>query len=158
MMSNHLTEEQIQGNLDGQDSFDSKAIKEHLKVCASCQKSLVEYRKLYTALNTDLFSALPNDFSEQVVSAVSGSRESRWQLFESGFIIAFFLFGVAASIYFVNPLPFLTNTATNIFNSLSGFATKILPELNGNLPIFIVAILIFLLVELIDKKVLRSRL
>ena len=158
MRSNHLTEEQIQGYLDDQDSFDSKAIKEHLKVCASCQKSLEEYRKLYSALNTDLFSALPNDFSEQVVSAVSGSRESRWQLFESGFIIAFFLFGVAASIYFINPLPFLTNTAINIFNSLSGFATKILPELNGNLPIVIVAILIFLLVELIDKKVLRSRL
>ena len=157
-MSNHLTEEQIQGYLDDQDSFDSKAIKEHLKVCASCQKSLEEYRKLYTALNTDLFSALPNDFSEQVVSAVSGSRESRWQLFESGFIIAFFLFGVAASLYFINPLPFLTNTATNIFNSLGGFAIKILPELNGNLPIFIVAILIFLLVEVIDKKILRSRL
>ena len=158
MMSNHLTEEQIQGYLDDQDRFDSIAIKEHLKVCASCQKSLEEYRKLYTALNTDLFSALPNNFSEQVVSVVSGSRESRWQLFESGFIIAFFLFGVAASIYFINPLPFLTNTATNIFNSLSGFATKILPELNGNLPIFIVAILIFLLVEIIDKKILKPRL
>ena len=157
-MSNHLTEEQIQGYLDKQDSFDSKAIEEHLRVCASCRKSLEEYRKLYTALNTDLFSALANDFSEQVVSAVSGSRESRWQLFESGFIIAFFLIGVAASLYFINPLPFLTNAATNIFNSLGGFATKILPELNGNLPIFIVAILIFLLVELIDKKILRSRL
>ena len=158
MMSNHLTEEQIQGYLDDQDRFDLKAIEEHLRVCASCQKSLEEYRKLYTALNTDLFSALPNNFSEQVVSVVSGSRESRWQLFESGFIIAFFLFVVAASIYFINPLAFLTNTATNIFISLSGFATKILPELNGNLPIFIVAILIFLLVEVIDKKILRSRL
>ena len=157
-MGNHLTEEQIQGYLDEQDSFDSKAIEEHLRVCASCQKNLEEYRKLYTALNTDLFSALSNDFSEQVVSAVSGSRESRWQLFESGFIIAFFLIGVAASLYFINPLPFLTNAATNIFNSLGGFAIKILPELNGNLPIFIVAILIFLLVEVIDKKSLRSRL
>ena len=156
-MSNHLTEEQIQSYLDKKDSMNSIGIEKHLERCVSCQKNLEEYRNLYSALNTDLFSGLPKDFSAKVVSAVSDPQESRWQIFESGFIIAFFLFGIAASIYFVNPLPFLTNAASNIFNFLGGYATKYLPELNGNLPIFIVAILIFLVVEVVDKKILRSR-
>jgi hypothetical protein len=88
----HLTEEQIQGYLDKQKSSDTINIEDHLKVCASCQKNLEEYRELYTALNTDHFPSLSKDFSAQIVSAVSDPQESRWQLFESGFTIAFFLF------------------------------------------------------------------
>jgi hypothetical protein len=156
-MSNHLTEEQIQSYLDKKDSMNSIGIEKHLENCVPCQKNLEEYRNLYSALNTDLFSGLPKDFSAKVVAAVSEPQESRWQLFESGFTIAFFLFGIAASLYFFNPLPFLGNIASNIFNNLGGYASKFLPELNGNTPIFIVAILIFLLFEIIDKKILRSR-
>jgi len=157
-MNDHLTDEQIQAYLDKQENYDSKTTKDHLNVCMSCRRRVEEYGELYTALNTDLFTSLPKNFSEQVVSAVSDPQESRWRFFESGFIIAFFLFGIAASIYFVNPLPFLLNVANNIINNLGGYVTKYLPELNGSLPIFVVAIVILLLVEVIDKKVLRSRL
>lgn len=157
-MSNHLTDEQIQGYLDNQDSFDNTYILEHLRTCTSCQEILEEYRELYTALNTDPYPALSNDFSAQIVSTISNPEESRWQLFESGFTIAFFLFGIAASLYFVNPLPFIANAVSNIVGNLGEYATKFLPELNGSLPIFIVAIVIFLLVEIIDKKILRPRL
>jgi hypothetical protein len=118
---------------------------------------LNEYKQLYGLLETDPFPELSKDFTESVVSKVTSSTESRWQFFESGSIIAFFLFGIAAALYFVNPLPFITNISTTLFSTLSEFVVKFLPELNGHSPIFVVAILIFLLVELIDKKVLRSR-
>jgi len=157
-MSNHLNDEQIQSYLDNQDRFDKTYIQEHLKTCTFCQENLKEYRNLYTALNTDSFPALPKDFSTQIVSAISNPQESRWQFFESGFIIAFFLFGISASLYFVNPLPFIANVVSNIIGNLGEYATKFIPELNGGLPIFIVAIVIFLLVEIIDKKILRPRL
>jgi hypothetical protein len=157
-MPNHITEEQIQTYLDKQENHDVRSIEEHLKGCADCMKSLERYRQLYEELNKDPFPALSKDFSEQLVSIISGSRESRWRFFESGFTIAVFLFGIAAGLYFVNPLPFLTNVVKSIFENLGGYVTKFLPESNGYLPIFIVAILIFLLVEILDKKVIKSRL
>ena len=157
-MSNHHTEEQFQDYLDNLDNFDKIDFEEHLRICGSCQKSLEEYRELYTALNTDPFPGLSKDFSSQMVSAISDPQESRWQLLESGFTIALFLFGIAATLYFVNPLPFLTNVAKNILNNFGEYATKFLPDFNGSMSIFIAAIIIFILVELIDKKLLRSRL
>jgi len=157
-MSNHLTEEEFQDYLDKNTRLSSRDIEEHINICGTCQKSLEVYRELYTALETDPFPALTEDFSAQIVSKISEPQESRWQLFESGSIIAFFLFGIAASVYFVNPLPFLTNVVNNIIGNLGAYATKFLPEFNGSLPVFIVAIVILLLVEIIDKKLLRPRL
>jgi hypothetical protein len=112
---------------------------------------------IYKALGVNPFPALSKSFSEQVILKISGPKRSRWHFFESGFTIAFFLFGMAASLYFVNPLPFISTFTNNLFGYLGGIASKFLPELNGNIPIFVVAILIFFLIELIDKKVLRSR-
>jgi len=157
-MSNHITDIQLQAYLDKQDGLETTNIEEHLKLCASCQKNLEEYQDIYTILNTDPFGKLSRDFSTKIVSAISDPQESRGRLFESGSIIAFFLFGIAVSVYFVNPFPVITNISNNIFINLSEYATKFLPELNGNLPVFIVAILIFLLVEVIDKKILKPRL
>jgi hypothetical protein len=156
-MIRHLSDEQIQSYLDKQPNQNIQMIEEHLSACPSCMKSVQEYRQLYTSLETDPFPSLSTDFTERVVSRVSGSEESRWQFFESGFIITFFLFGIAAALYFVNPLPFLTNSINTLVVTISEFAAKFLPELNGNTPIFVVAVLIFLLVELVDKKLLRSR-
>jgi hypothetical protein len=157
-MNDHITEEQIQDYLDKQDSINTSDIEKHLQICSSCQKNLAEYQELYTVLNSDPFPELPKDFSTQVLSAVSDTQESRKQLFESGSIMAFFLFGIAASLYFVNPLPFLTNVITNMMNHLGEYASQFLPELNGNIAIYIAAILIFLLVEIVDKKILKPRL
>ena len=157
-MNDHITEEQIQDYLDKQDSFDTTDIEKHLKICSSCQKNLAEYQELYAALKSDPYPDLPKDFSTRLLSAISDTQEDKKQLFESGSIMAFFLFGIAASLYFVNPLPFLTSIATNIMNNLGEYTSKFLPELNGNTPIFIAAILIFLLVEIIDKKILKPRL
>ena len=157
-MNNHLTEEQFQDYLDNLDNFDKIDSEEHLRICDSCQKNLAIYQELYTALKTDPFPSLSENFSSQIVSAISDPQESKWQLFESGITIAFFLFGIAASLYFVNPLPFLSNVVKNILNSLGEYAVKFFPDFNGSMSIFIVAIIIFLLVEILDKKIIRSRL
>jgi hypothetical protein len=156
-MSDHITEEQIQLYLDNKDDTKFSSIRDHLDACPSCMKNVERYDQLYIALNLDPFPALPEDFSRELLSKIAGSQKSRYNIFESGFTIAFFLFGIAASLYFVNPLPFISKITNSTITYLSEITSKFLPELNGNTPIFIVAILIFLLVELIDKKVLRSR-
>jgi hypothetical protein len=156
-MSDHLTEEQIQLYLDKQEFKDMGLIDEHLQSCVSCIKSVEHYKMIYKALGASPFPALSKGFSEQVILKISGQKRSPWHFFESGFTIAFFLFGIAASIYFVNPLPFISTFINNLFRYMGGIASKFLPELNGNIPIFVVAIFIFLLIELIDKKVLRPR-
>lgn len=154
-MNDHITEDQIQDYLDQQDSFPATDIEKHLKICSSCQKNLEEYQELYIALKSEPFSDLSKNFPTRVLSAISDTHEDKKQLFESGSIMAFFFIGIAASLYFVNPLPFFTNVITNMINHLGEFTSKFLPELNGNTPIFIAAILIFLLVEIIDKKILK---
>ena len=156
-MSDHLSEEQIQLYLDNQEIPNVKTVEKHLNECSDCRKRMEEYRQVYVALSSDPFPALPKEFSKQVVSRISGTSESKWQFFESGFIVAFFLIGAAVGLYFINPLPFLSNSIGNFFNNIGGYTTKFLPELNGHIPILIVAVLIFLLVEVIDKKVIRSR-
>ena len=156
-MSDHLTEEQIQSYLDKLESQDVESIEEHLQTCPSCIKNVEDYKMIYLALGTSPFPALSKSFSEQVILKITGQKRSRWYFFESGFTIAFFLFGIAASLYFVNPLPYISTFINNLFGYLGGVVSKFLPELDGNVPIFIVAIFIFFMIELIDKKVLRSR-
>jgi len=156
-MSDHLTEEQIQLYLDNKEDTKLSSIRDHLDSCPSCMRNVERYKQLYHALAVDPFPALSEDFSREILSKISGSQKSRYNIFESGFTIAFFLFGIAASLYFVNPLPFLSKITNSTLTYLGGITSKFLPELNGNTPIFVVAILIFLVVELIDKKILRSR-
>jgi hypothetical protein len=157
-MSDHLTEELIQLYLDKNEDVNLNYIEEHLNQCPSCLKNIEAYRQIYIGLNSNPFPTLPKDFSQNVLSKISGKEESKLQFFESGIIIAFFLFGIAASLYFVNPLPFITDVTYKIVSYLGGYVSKFLPESNGYLPIFIVAILIFLLVEILDKRVIKSRL
>lgn len=157
-MSDHITEEQIQAYLDKQSSLEAIKIEEHLKICSFCQKSMEEYQEVFAILNTDPNTSLSVDFSKKLISAITAPQETKRRLFESGFIITFFLFGITGSVYFVNPLPFLINFANNFIIKLSGYADNFLPDLKGNYTIFVAALLIFLLVEVIDKKLLRSRL
>jgi hypothetical protein len=156
-MSDHLTEEQIQLYLDNKEDTKLSSIRDHLDSCPSCMRNVERYKQLYHALAIDPFPALSENFSQDIISKLSGSQKSRYHIFESGFTIAFFLFGIAASLYFFNPLPFISKITNSTIAYLGEITSKFLPEMNGNIPIFVVALLIFLLVELIDKKVLRSK-
>ena len=156
-MSDHITDEQIQIYIDERDRSEVVEIEEHLKTCQLCRKNLEEYQILFKALNTDPITNLSTDLSAKITSAISASNETRGRLFESGIIIAFFLLGIATSVYFINPIPFLASASSQLFNNLSGHVIKFLHGLNGNLSLLFVAILIFLLVEVIDEKILSSR-
>jgi hypothetical protein len=158
MSSDHLSDDQIQAYLDSQEIIDKELIEEHLKYCSSCQKNITFYRELYKSLDYDLMPSLPKNFAKQVISGISGTEDSRWYKFESGFIISFFLISIAAVFYFINPLPQLLELGSSIISNTGGFISKWLSVLNGNIPLIVVAFVIFLLIEVVDKKILRPKL
>lgn len=159
MRSDHLTDEQIQAYLDGQMAArDKTPIDIHLHACARCLHELMIYRDLYSSLEQDSLPELSADFADRVVSKLKSSGQTWWDKMESGFIVSLTLITLATSLYFVNPLPWLTNTGMSLLNSLPAYGSSLLEKLNGNLPFVLVALLIFFLIELFDKKLLKPRL
>ncbi len=158
MTRDHLSDEQIQAYLDGQPSINTIKIEEHLKICPTCQKNLELYQEVYTSLGTDLLPALPKNFSKGVVSAVSGKSESLWQKLESGLILSFFLISIALCIYFLNPLPQILKTGSSIIGLAGGFLNDLIALFNGNIPLMIIALIILFLIEVLDRRLLKSKL
>jgi len=157
MNDNHLSDDQIQNYLDNPQSSDREKIDQHLSRCSICQQTVNQYCVLYADLKIDFTPVFSKNFSRNVTTALSGSEETRWQKYESGFIVAFFLIGIAVSLYFLNPLPHLTSAGSAIVNYIREYLIKFVPDINGNLPFVIVAILIFFLVQLFDKKLIKPK-
>jgi hypothetical protein len=158
MTRDHLSDEQIQAYLDGQTSIDITKIEEHLKFCQACQKNLGLYREVYTSLETDHLPVLPKNFSKGVVLAVSGKSERLWQKLESGFILSFFLISIALCIYFLNPLPQILEAGSSIIRLGGGFLNDIIALFNGNISLMIIALVILFLIEVLDRRLLKSKL
>ena len=158
MTRDHLSDEQIQAYLDGQLSINTNKIEEHLESCPGCQKNLMVYREVYTSLGTDHLPALPKNFSKGVVSAVSGKSESLWQKLESGSILSFFLISIALCFYFLNPLPQILKAGSSMIHFVGELFNDALAMFNGNVPLMIIALVILFLIEVLDRRLLRSKL
>ncbi len=157
MTNNHLSDEQIQQYLDDKNKNNGLAIEKHLENCPDCQHTLNLYKDLYTSLQKDFIPEFSPAFSKKVITKVQATGESRWERLESGFIISIILIGLAVSFYFINPLPLLTETGNSLLNSLPSYGSALLSKLNGNLSFVLIAVVIFLLVEVFDKKLLKPK-
>ena len=155
MTNNHLSDEQIQQYLD--DKNTNNGIEKHLQNCPDCQHNFSLYKDLYTSLHKDFIPELSPAFSKNVISSLGTTGESRWEKLESGFIVSIILIGLAISFYFINPLPLLTETGNSLLNSLPAYGSDLLSKLNGNLSFVLVAVVIFFLVEVFDKKLLKPK-
>jgi len=154
----HLSDEQIQDYLDNRISDNSSSLTNHLSQCAQCRDQLTLYRELYLLLGKDAVPKLSLDFADRVVAQLPAAGSRRWEKLESGFIAAIILVTLAVSTYFVNPLPLLIETGKSLWHSLPFQNSDLLTKLNGNLSLLLIVILIFLLVEVFDKKLLKHKL
>jgi len=157
MSQQHLNDEQIQDYLDNRMTDKSSSVANHLRQCAQCQHELALYRELYMTLEKDPVPKLAVDFADRVIAQLPGAGMSRWEKLESGFIAAIILIALAVSTYFVNPLPLLIETGKSLWHSLPLLNNDLLTKLNGNLPLLLIAIVIFLLVEVFDKKLIKHK-
>ena len=157
MSDTHLTDDQIQSYLDNPEITNREKIEQHLSICSICRQAVAQYRALYTDLQKDFAPAFSRNFSKNVITALSGSEENRWQRYESGFIAAFFLVGIAVSFYFLNPLPHLTSAGVAIVDYVKEYLFKYVTNINGNLPFIAIAIVIFFLVQIFDKKLIKPK-
>lgn len=153
----HLSDDQIQNYLDNPRSSEREKIDQHLSSCSICQQTVHHYRTLYADLTLDFTPAFSKNFSKNVITALSSLEESRLQRYESGFIVAFFLIGIAVGLYFLNPLPHLTSVGNDIVIYIKVYLIKYVPDINFNLPFVVVVILIFFLIQILDKKLIKPK-
>jgi hypothetical protein len=157
MIDNHLNDEEIQQYLDRTNPQERFAIDEHLKTCTGCQRQVELYMNLYNILDKDPVADLSPEFSEHVISNIKQLKEDKLEKYESGFYISLVLIGIAVCFYFINPLPLIAQTGSTILGDLPAFGAELISKLNGNLPFVLIAAIIFLLVELFDKKILKTK-
>ena len=157
MSQEHLNDKQIQDYLDNRTPDKSSFVANHLRQCTRCRQELALYRELYMTLEKDPLPKLPVDFADKVIARLPVAGGSRWDKLESGFIAAIILVTLAVSTYFVNPLPLLIETGKSLWHNLPFLNSDLLSKLNGNLSLLLIAVLIFLLVEVFDKKLIKHK-
>jgi hypothetical protein len=79
MNHEHLTDKQIQEMLDARIYHSGPILPMHLGTCASCQKRLESFRRLYAGLAADPGFALPPAFADSVLAKIPVSRPLFWQ-------------------------------------------------------------------------------
>jgi hypothetical protein len=164
----HISDEDLQAYLDGDTAIDTAEIEQHIKSCTVCQTALRAYQEVYHAIESEPVAELAADFSSKVVADIKGKLENKSQLQETLLLLAFFLVGSGVSFYLVNPLPSLINKfkEMNIFKEMNSFKEmfssalqfidQLLPALNGYASIIVMAVLILIVVQILDKKILKT--
>lgn len=109
MNDQHLTDDQLQGFLDG-DMAEIETIRAHLKSCPHCREALADYKALYSNLETDPDFSLPADFAESVLAGIPESKvetdtesDKRYAIRDSVFVFAAFAAVIAGVIYLFEP-------------------------------------------------------
>jgi len=157
MKTPHLSDEQIQSYLDKTSLSDRDVVESHLNACHSCQINVKAYQEVYRAIETVQIPELSAEFINRVMSDIKKKIENKAQLKETLALIGLFLIGSAVSFYLVNPFTGLTNMFKGLFNGAIQFIEKLLPNFPGFTSIIIMVVLIFIVIEVLDKKVLKSK-
>ncbi len=155
MKQGHLTEYQLQQYLDGQQPENSD-IAAHLSGCHTCREALESYRIVYGALSAAPAVHLTASLRNRVMAQIKPAGRFKIS-FETGFSIAFLL---AAMI----TVGYLTGFSVD-FGLITGFFTGLadqLPKINiriisDNIMFILVPLLIIIVIELLDKKVIKLK-
>jgi hypothetical protein len=155
MNGQHLTEFQIQQYLDGR-TPDRAEIKAHLHVCSTCRENLEAYRIVYGYLSEAPDLPVTSGFRNRVLAQIRPARRFRFS-FESGLSILFFLISMITVGYvtgFSIDLSMISGFFAGLFDLLPKFNIKMISD---NFLFILVPLLIILVIELLDKKVLKLK-
>jgi len=99
----HLTDDEIQGYLDGDLPGRRKECAAHLEICPDCRLRLDQYRAIAAELKIDRIPALSPNFTASVMAGIG--PEKPVTIFPKATVwlsyAALFIFGIAVSIYFM---------------------------------------------------------
>jgi len=155
MKQGHLTEYQLQQYLDGQHPHDYD-IESHLTGCHTCRETLESYRIVYGALSAAPEVRLNASVRSRVMAQIRPAGRFKIS-FETGFSIAFLLTAMITAGY-------LTGFSVD-FGKINGFFAGLieqLPKINvriisDNIVFILVPLLIIIVIELLDKKVIKLK-
>ncbi len=74
MEHKHLSDKEIQDNLDGNIAMEQSRVLGHLDSCGLCRARLQQYRMLSAALEDDTAFYLPPDFADSIVYKIEKGR------------------------------------------------------------------------------------
>jgi len=157
MKTPHLSDEQIQSYLDKTTLSDRDVVESHLNSCHMCQMNVKTYQEVYRTIETVQIPELSAEFINRVMSDIKKKIENKAQLKETLALIGLFLIGSAVSFYLVNPFTGLMNMLKSLFNGAIQFIEKLLPNFPGFTTIIIMVVLILIVIEVLDKKVLKTK-
>ena len=163
MGSKHLTDDQIQGLLDGRGVV-SGDVATHLRECPACRREVSIYQQIYEGLEQDDGLQLSPGFSESVIARLAASSQASsrtwpWRIpaFVGGAAI------ICAIVWLINLTPlldrlsnisaYLVSLGSPIVTSLQAVCT----DLGSTLPLVVATGLILLFFAALDRALLRSR-
>jgi hypothetical protein len=157
MSIKHISDRDIQTYLDGIEMENRALIKEHLDSCSPCHNTFKAYQEVYLGISSAEVSELSPGFSDRVMEDLKKKLENKSQLRETLSLIALFLVGSVVSFYFVNPFASLLNLFKGLFSTTIQYIEELLPTFNGYSSIIIMVVLILILIEVLDKKVIKTK-
>ena len=154
----HLTDDQIQSYLDGNRLDNIEKIKQHLSECSECQTQLDAYENLYVLMGEKSeIPDLSDTFATNTMSKIKIKDEKKWTIFENVFIVISFIISISLIIYFFNFNGIVSIFKGIDFSLFSGISKKLINALTSNTIYLIVAIVITVAIELIDRlKIQKS--
>ena len=158
MAIKHLSEEQIQDYVDRITISNREEIEDHLNSCSICQTNLEAYYQVFSSLKSEKPVELSPDFANKVISSLKPNNGKYWQHLELFFLVLIAIAGIGASFYYLKPVPVLINMGTNALNGMSKIIEMIPVSLNGNFLVISIVLMILVLVEFFDRKLLKTRL
>lgn len=165
MALRHLTDDEIQEFLAGNKPKKQEWLSLHLKNCDVCQRHLLRYQNLVTALEKEVEFNLPADFSISVIKkiATESVESSQNRLLNFILVAAALLIGMGTALFFTDLKPMLDTfkPLTEMqkyfnFNWLP-ILIKYVDGLNLNIGLLGFALLILSVVSAIDHFILQSK-
>ncbi len=149
----HLSETDLQQCLERSVAETNK----HLQQCEVCKQSLAIYRRIAEAAVPDDVPVLCASFAENVIAKLPFNYTTAKSRVESVLLAALTVFSIAALIYFFNSAKIFTLTASLNYTQLMEPVKQWLVRLNISGVYLGLAFTILLIVELIDRRLLRNR-
>lgn len=157
---NHLTDHDIQSYLD---HLKNPEIEEHLATCTACRGQVELYKQIFAGLKEEENIVLPSNFSNLVIGQIEGLHEkrSRWKEWLLTGLTAFC--GVAITVYY-STASISAETLESWFPEIEwdviaeSLTDRLADTIGNNFHFLIFGLFILLLIEWMDKKLIRPRL
>jgi len=156
----HLTDQEIQNYLDKK--VTDASMETHVQSCLQCRNQIAVYEQIFSGLKKQNDIVLTANFAEKIIRILEVKEEKharRWDWFFMGILG---LLGVGLTIYYSN-VSDVADSAKNLVEiddslkeSANDWIGRLGGLLSGNFQFIVFGVLILLIIDWLDKKVVRK--